>query len=410
MQARGHNTQNEQEGFLLISSLVILSVMIIIVSFYLNAIIQQLRVFDIVDTSPQTYYLAEAGIQEAIWKLQNDASWKNSFETQVNWSDSFTRVDALTAGSSYEVSVENVTYANALITATSTIGVRGTNAQRVVKVNVFKALNTEPIDASSMFANDTIKGVGSDVVVNNGGIFANSDIDLSLFSTWSTPGQARAVDDIDVSITSSLSAGEGIFDQSNPPIPEAILMPQIDFDSDDSTSYKSRADQVYTSNQFKTLLDDYPTTSLTGITYVTGNVFIKKGDDLTINGVLVADGSISIGNGFSFDWNPAVLTVNNVATTTPSGLLSKKNITIGGFNSQVIVDGLIYAGGTFTIKDGITQNVTTDITGAIIAQDIEIVISWEPTTVELEQAFVNATIGEPLFSQILFINHWEEEY
>ncbi len=405
-----HIQDTQQKGFLLITSLVVLSIMMVIVSFYLDAIIQETRVFDIVDTSPQTYYLAEAGVQEAIWKLQNDATWKTNFENNASWSDSFTRNDVLVSGGSYTVTVENNALAHATIVATSTISVRDTSAQRVVEVSVYKALNPDPIEGASFFANNDIKGSGSTVVASDGGFFANDDIDLSLFSSWSTPGTAEAVGDVDVSITSSLTATNGIYDSSNPPVPEAILMPQIDFDSEQASSYKSLADQVYTSGQFKQLLDDTPTQTFTGITYVTGNVFIKKGMDITINGVLVTDGSISVGNGFSFSPNPATLTVNNVATSTPSGLLSKNNITLGGFNSQVSVEGLIYAGGTFTIKDGISQNVDVSMRGAVIAQDIQIVISWEPISIDLEQEFINTTLGNPLESQLLFINHWEEAY
>jgi len=402
--------KQNKKGFLLISTLIVLSTLMIIVTFYLNAIIQEVRVFDIIDTSPQTYYLAEAGVHEAIWKLQNDSTWNTNFENDPAWSATITRNDVFGTNGDYEVTVQNVAIAHAVITATSTIPVRDTSAQRVVEVSVFKALNPDPIEASSIFANEDITGVGSVVVVSDGGLYANNDIDLSLFSNWSTPGAAQAVSDVDVSFTSNLTATQGIYDSANPPVPSGILMPSIDFDSEDPSSYKSQADQTYGANEFKQLLDDFPVTTLDGITYVTGNIYIKKKTTLTINGLLVADGSISVGNGFSFDPEPAVLTVNNVATTSPSGLLSKKNITVGGFNSQLDVQGLVYAGGKFLVKDGITQNVDANISGAIVAQDVEIAISWQPIEVELVEEFVNTTLGEPLFSQILFINHWEEEY
>lgn len=399
-----------KRGFLLISSLFVLSTMIIIVSFYLNGILQSVRVASIVDTSPQTYYLAESGIQHAIWKLQNDATWKTGFETDPEWSATITQNNTMVSGGGWTVTVENQELARALITATSTIAVRDTQTQRVVEASVYKALNITPLNTTSLFANNDIIGTGSEVAVSDGGIFANNDIKLSLFSTWSTTGKAQAVDDIEVSISSSLSAAEGVFDSVNPPLPEIILMPAIDFDSADPNSYKSRASQVYTNQQFNKLLDDFPVVELNGITYVTGNVFITKGKTLTINGTLVADGSVSIGNGFSFETEPAVLTVIDQGVDEPSGVLSKKNITIGGFNSDVNIQGLLYAGGTFTIKDGITQNVSTVLEGAVFAEDINIVISWQPTTVQLNQIYINEALGDPLFTQLLFINHWEEEY
>ena len=137
-----------------------------------------------------------------------------------------------------------------------------------------------------------------------------------------------------MSASSSLTATQGIFDSSNPPIPATILMPQIDFDSVATSSYKSLADQTYTTGQFKSLLSDYPITTLDGITYVTGAVFIKKGHALTINGALVADGSISIGSGYSSSQSAATLTVVKIGDE-PSGLLSKKNVSSTHFLENI---------------------------------------------------------------------------
>src|SRR3990167_1737282 len=132
------------QGFLLISSLFVLTTMIVIVSFYLNAIIQNVKTSKILNTTPQVYYLAEAGIQEAFWKLQNDAAWKNSFETDPNWQATITRADVLAPGGAYAVSVVNNGLADATITATSTLAVASTVVQRVVETSVFKALSEYP--------------------------------------------------------------------------------------------------------------------------------------------------------------------------------------------------------------------------------------------------------------------------
>jgi len=401
--------RNNQKGFLLISSLFVLSIMMVIVSFYLNGIIQEIKVSEIINTTPATYYLAEAGIQEAFWKLQNDSSWKNNFETDQNWSGSFTRNNTLINNSSYIVTVQNIDYANAIITATSTISVRGIDAQRVVQASAFKAISNQIVEGNALVSNGDIEGIGSVIDIIGGGLSANGDIDLMLFSDWTTTKTAKAVNDVDITSSSSLTATEGVFDSNNPPIPLAILMPEIDFDSTATSSYKSLADQVYTANEFKKLLKDYPVTILDGITYVTGNIFIKKGDILTINGILVSDGSIKIGNGYSQNQEPASLTVVKTERE-PSGLISKKNISIGGFSTNIDVDGLIYAGGDFIITDGILQNVNVSIEGAIIAQDIKILMSWDATVLTLNEQYIADTLGTPLFSQVLFINHWEEEY
>ena len=186
-------------------------------------------------------------------------------------------------------------------------------------------------------------------------------------------------------------------------------MPEIDFDSASETSYKSRADQIYSSGQFSQLLNDSPVATLDGITYVTGNVNIKKGQTLIINGTLAADGTITVGNGFSPGSTPATLDINH-AVGEPSGLLAKGNISIGSFASNVTIDGLMYSGATFRLQDGALQNVNFNINGGIIARNVDLYSLWHPLNINLNQVYINESLGEPLFSQVLLINHWEEEY
>lgn len=395
-------------GFLLISSLIVLTVMILMVSFYLNAIIQEVKVAQITNQSPQAYYLAEAGVQEAIWKLQNDIAWKTSFDTNPSWSATLTRNNVYGGSGSYAVSIANLALANAIVTATSTIPVRGTTAQRVVETNVFRALNPLPIVNTALYANDDIDSVGGKLNIVGGDIFANDDITLSFFSNWNVTGAAKAVDDVTVSVSSSLTSS-GLYDSTRLPAPATILMPVIDFDSADPTSYKSRANQTYTSGQFAQLLTNTPTLTLNGITYVTGNVHIKKGHDLTVNGVLVSDGTITVGNGYSAAPTAARLDINH-SGVAPSGLIAKGNITFGGFSSTITIDGLVYAGTRFRLQDGVLQNVNVTITGGIIAQKIEIYSVWTTPIITLNQDYIIQALGTPLFSQVFLINHWEEEY
>ncbi|MBI2050722.1 MAG: hypothetical protein HYT31_02860 [Parcubacteria group bacterium] len=401
-------SNTKQKGFLLIASLFVLSTMMVIVGFYVSSVTQEVKVASIVDTAPQAYYLAEAGIVDARWKLSNDAAYKTNFETNPSWSTSFTRTDALIPGASYAVSIENSGLANAVITATSTVSVRDTQTQRVVRANAFKALNDTPTAGIAVYAKGELYGAGSNVSAIGGDFYAGSEIDLNLFSSWTTDGDALSAGTIDVSITSDLSA-TGVYDQGNPPIPGYIDMPQIDFDSSDPSSFKSRANQTYNTGEWNQLLRDFPVLTLEGITYVTGNAEIKKGTALTINGILVADGSIKIGNGYSSQQDPARVIVNKTPGE-PSGLIAKNDIDIGGYSSDIDVAGLIYAGSRLRVLDGMTQNVTLDVAGGIVAQNVEVLVAWQPLTVTFDQAAVSDALGEPLFSQVIITDHWEEEY
>ncbi len=402
-------TSKNKKGFLLISSLIVLTTMIMIVSFYLSETLKEIKISKIVDTSLQAYYLSEAGIQEAFWKLQNDPEYKNNFETNPNWSASFTRIDSIIPDGSYTVTIENNNLAQATITSTSTISIYGTQAQRVVKAGVFKALNENPVEGVSVFSNGEIKSIASRMQISGGDFFSNSNINLKLFSEFSTDADAKAVKKIKKDLTSTMRAS-GEYDEDNPPSPEEIITPQIDFDSSDAGSLKSNADYVYTKNEFKNLMDNNPDLQITGIVYITGDVTIKKGHSVTIYGALVSDGSIAVGNGFSIDPGAAQLKVYKSEEGSPSGIYSKKNITLGGFSINVYIEGIIYAGGTLKIQDGIFENVDVAVEGGVIAQDIDTFVSWNPITITHNQQYINDALGAPLFSQVLFINHWEEEY
>lgn len=382
--------------------------MVLIVSFYLNGIMQEIKVTHITSESPDAYYLAESGVQEAIWKLQNDAVWKNNFETDPAWQATITRNNVFGSGHSYTVTIANIGLANAMITATSTIPVRDTQAERVIETNVFKALNPLPTDSVTVFANDELEITASEINVTGGDLFTNSDVDINFFSDVSVSGDTAAVDEVDVSLTSNL-ATTGIYDANSPPIPNEIQMPAIDFDSADPDSYKSRAAQIYTSGDFAQLLNDTPLLVLDGITYVTGNINIKKGHNITINGALLADGSVTVGNGYSSSPTAATLDINHVANE-PSGLIVKGNISFGSGNSNIAIDGLIYSGSSFKIQDGLLQNVNFEVNGGIVAQNVDFIGIWHPLNINLNQVNVNDALGSPLFSQVLLINHWEEEY
>lgn len=400
--------QTKPHGFLLISTLVVLSILITIVVFYLNAIIQEVQINTITREAPQAYYLAEAGIAEAVWKLQNDAAWKNSFTTDPGWSASFTRNNALLPGASFTVTVSNVDLADALIIATSTIPVRDTAVTRVVQANVYRALNDLPTDNAAVYADNDILSVGGRFNITGGDLFANHNINLTLFSDWTASGAAKAVNSITTSLGSTLTAS-GAFDATHSPPPSALQMPALDFDSADPASYKSRAGQIYTNGEFSQLLHDNPNLTLNGITYVTGNVHIKKGDNLTVNGALVADGTVTVGNGFSSASSPATLDINH-SGSEPSGLLAKGNVIFGGYSSAITIDGLLYAGGRWRIQDGIQQDVGININGGVIADDIEVYAAWITQNITLNQNYIAQALGTPLFSPVILINHWEEKY
>lgn len=399
-------TYKNQSGFLLLSSLFVLTIMIVMVSFFLDGILQETRLARIVGQAGPAYYLAEAAVAETLWKLGHDNTWENSFENDADWTATITRSNALVAGGAYTATIVNQGIGNASITATSTLTTGGATAQRVIKLAIFKPLNTSPVNGIALFSNEDIDSNGAELTITGADVFTNDDIDLDYFSAWNIGGQVRAVDIVSVSPNSTVTAS-AIRDSDSPPAPSVIDMITIDFSSGENTSYLARANQIYTAGQFAQLLTDNPALTLAGITYVTGNAHIKAGQTLTINGALVADGTITVGA--ASGPGTAVLDVNKVGTD-PSGLLSRKNITLGGYAANITVDGLIYAGGEFRVEDGTNQDVDLTVTGGIFAQSVKLYNLWDPVTITHNQSYINEARPVSAHSQTVVVNHWEETY
>ena len=76
-----------KNGSVLIFAILILAVMLFLASYFISFSLTGSQMSSSQANATKTYYLAEAGIQEAIFKLKNDASWKNAFETKPTTED-----------------------------------------------------------------------------------------------------------------------------------------------------------------------------------------------------------------------------------------------------------------------------------------------------------------------------------
>src|SRR5680860_1017509 len=82
-----------QNGVALIITLLIMSLILSLSVYVLNFSSTEAKIAVSQVSGEKTYYLAEAGIQEMVWKLKNDANYKNNFETDPDWTAEFTRSD-----------------------------------------------------------------------------------------------------------------------------------------------------------------------------------------------------------------------------------------------------------------------------------------------------------------------------
>jgi len=462
----------QKRGVILIVSSLILGVLLTLGAYFLNFTTTEFRITKSQDAATQTYYLAEAGINEAIWKLKNDPEWKNNFETPPtcsNWSASFSRNNTLlsNSSSSYQVQIQNSECARGEIVSTAFLSLpNGKTAQRVVKTKVFKAIG-------SLTGNSTIFSGGSSenititaslVNVYDGNLFANNHLDINLLSnvdvydnpsTEEPEGRALSVGNLTVSWFSTLDSlakcaknvCEGDCSGQGCPPPSAST-PMIDFDSNDNNSYKKKAlakegagqcsvlcggtpcssKCVFTQTEFEELLWQIGKNGNmvlnNEITYVTGSIDLKGGRRLTVNGALVADGTINIGetecwvNKGQKDCGNNQITVSDPGQGKPSGILTKGKINFGFYSSsqKMEIVGLIYANDEIRI---VSIPQIFRVTGGVIGRKVSIVSVWSSLNFYLNNSIISEGIWggtqppegqKPPYSPVVTIEHWEEAY
>ncbi len=403
------------QGFILLVVFLVVFLLLLMAMYFLSFIITELKISKNQSIAEQTYYLAEAGVEETIWKLKNDNTWKTNFENGTCNPCQFSRENIFFTGAGYSVQVQSTGAAKGDITSTGSYTFfSGASAQRIVKIKAFKALNPNPVEDIAVFTGDgDLTMSGTIAEVTDGGLFSNDDIGITFFSNIHTTETASAVSDIDVDWSSTLDAdgSEGYEGQQEnwPP----IEMPMIDFDSATANSYKYKAQynynppQVYTQQQFSDLLKNNPNLTINGITYVTGQVKIKRGQHLTVNGVLAADGTISVGIGWQDPFSTADLIVNNTAGQ-PSGALTKGSFKTGIFGGNINIAGLLYTSDSVEFDTFLPS--VLNITGGIIARRVATSSLWNSLNIIYDSDIIMTALGQPLYSQVVTVEHWEEQY
>lgn len=452
--AKKKKINNYRNGSVLIFAILFLAVMLFLASYFISFSLTGSRMSQSQIYAAKSYYLAEAGIQEAVFKLKNDDIWKNAFETLPtvddptcsSWSISpYRRSPALFEDGTYEIGIENLGCAKAEITSTSTISFSsGKVAQRVVKTKVFKAMGN-PISDFSVFTGGSSQNIyikSTDPLnIYNGSLFSNNNINIKYWSKVNVDNKALAHNQINVSSNSELQAikcsadicDAGCATSTECP-PAEIPMPPLDFDfylqaaenSDCSfLRIDGKANCLFTPEEFEKLMwQNYPELSLPEgvVTYITGDINIRAGQILTVNGVLVADRDVDIGEdncwtGSEYPFlrcGSSRVIVNRPGLpeeNKPAGILAKRKINTGswlGFGTKALdINGLIYAGDEIRIS---SVGAFIEIHGSIASRKLTLSSMWYGVEIYLDSDVIIDTFGNPEYSPVITIDHWEEEY
>jgi len=405
---------SQNRGVALILTLLLMSLVLFLSLYLLSFTLTEDRISRSQSLGAKTYYLAEAGIQEMVWKLKNDAAYKQNFETNPSWTASFTRLNPFGAGNgSYTVNIANSALAHGTITSTGTIDFGGgKTSQRIVKTYVYRALGQSGVKDNGGYADGDVNISYSKVNFHDGSAYSNNVFDINGASTVNIDTDLNATGNYLKSQFSTVNVGGEINSKNvSPPAAEPITMPAVDFDSDSPDSYINRATVVYTSAQFDTLMQNNQNLTLAGpITYVDGDVDVKGAQNLTVNGLLVVGRDLIVGHSWcrGFRCGSNNITVNHT-TGQAAGILAKRKINFESWTGAINISGVVYANDQLSVLS-FPVGFNFNVTGGLIGRKLTITSVWQPLNINYNNDILAETLGATEFSPVITVEHWEEEY
>ena len=452
-----HVTFKKNKASVLLLTLLTLSIMLFLGIYLLSFTLSGVKMAESQKYGAQAYYLAEAGVQEAIFKLKKDPVWKNAFETLPSpsdpqcsqWSISpYQRNGGLLSNGSYEITINNLGCAKAEIISKATINISNTKkAQRIIKVKVSKALGN-PLAQYGLFtggaSGDVQITLANPVRIHNGNMMVENNLQVRVFSHLYVDEKALIGNNVTVDGSSQLVStstcaknrcdSKCVASEECPPT--EISMPALDFDSNVSTSFLSRAKTsdctsvrsdgktncVFTTSEFETMLwNHYPDIyfATNTVVYVQGDINIRAGQNVVAAGALVSDRDINVGKNncwYSTQWpylrcGFSTVTILRPDNDFPSGLFAKRKFNMGGFfgigTKGLFLKGLLYSGDEMNLSS-LSGPIT--IYGGIIARKIDMSSIWQNFDIYLEPDVIIDTLGPSSYSPVIIIDYWEEEY
>lgn len=399
---------NKQSGVALLLTVLLISLVLFMVLYFLSFVSVERKISKSQLHSSSAYYLAESAVNDMINQLNSNPSYRSNFNTSPNWSATMSKNNVFgNNGASYVATISNISPAHGTIAATSSlIGVDGKKYQRVIKVNVFRAVGTSTIGGNSMMADGTITISGSEVTYN-GNVHSNSNIFINNGSNVDLYGSLEAVGNyISSGTASTLDIYGGEIYAANQLLGGAAStsIPAVDFNLSATSSLKALADHVYDAASF-----DKEYLNQDGIIYVIGSLSLdQKNDTYNHRGALVVEGNLSM---IYKRWD-----LQSATTSQPVGIFASGNLSLNSPNGgqEGVINGVLYAGNKLSLQIkpmGLSHDVV--INGAIIAKTIDFFnagtgngkIYFNASTTIANQSLPNSS-----WSPVISTDHWEEQY
>lgn len=401
---------HQKRGFALITTLVLLSVVFIAVSGLLAITKTELRISRSQKESVQAYYVAEAGIQNAIWQIQHDDELSDDLDAGT-LNHSWTSQNQLLNLRNISVTAQSIEPSRAEIVSTGDVNEDQFPAKRVVKMKIFRGLSS----TASVLGNYSLYSAGATNV-------QNSTVNISGADLYSGGNQVYANSTVNASTNSLASIGEyintnstvdadNIFASNYPPAPSSIVQPGVDMND-----LRNRANATYTLPQFKNLIKGGGNIDLPGpITFINGALNISPSHlnanvlsvTITVHGLLVGNSNINISTSDTVGGKAKTINLiilDDAGGDLPSGMVSRTHTLLKG-KGTIDIDGVVYAGNTITFSN--TQNMSVE--GGVVGSSLTISSSTN-LTLNGDPDRIGELLGVVTTPSVIEIDHWEEEY
>lgn len=364
--------------------------------------------------STVAYYVAEAGVHDALWRLNNDSTYKAAM-TAGTLNVTYSTTDKPASGQSFTVHIttpaQGAGYALIDVTGTSNNGTF--TSTRRIQASAFQGGSDPSIGDNALFAGGsqglTLTNGSSSLVVTNGDFYSRADITINQATLNVGSNKIEAVGTYSEN-SANVTAGGGIFAANRPPAPGDIPTPGYDFAQYSSLptnkcttgQYASQTQLRCTPAQFQSLIGNNATFSFPNqVVYVSGSLTMNswiKNKTLNFNGLFVVNGGLSV-TGAASGLNVNVTDPGNgKCGVVMSGAMTNSS---GNWNIQ----GVLYSAGDLTLTN--SRNITVD--GAMVTGGKLSINTGLQLTLNFNATRASGVLGGTTPTTVE-VSHWEEEY
>ena len=392
------NIFSNQKGMALLTTLIFVFVLVTLAVALLTMTNNDTKMSTLQRESNKAFYLADAGIEDALWKLNTTV--ENGGEG-IDWRPT-NEPDPGTATEYYQVSIEDIDTDKIKITSTGVVlGSKFSSGKRKIEVTAEIDYIITAMYKYAILADKIILFQGTPGPDITGDVHSNDDIlvsgqfDENYYGNATSSGDTNDLDD------TADSSNTGILPKTIPTVDYTVLEARALAD-ETLSGYPHIHGDISLGNGQK--LENPDGTPLTGIHYIKGDLEAKNGSEIYVeDGAIIVEGNVDIKEGATFNIFNDDDYLNPDDPLTALALVSQGNIKI--YAKSSILTGIVQS----ILPDGTSEGFIElkngcEVTGSVIADTVYVrnksKINYDTSMNQF------TTKGDPFFKK----TSWREVY